>query len=69
MFRWWSNLCYAGGVIPNIIIGDLDSIDKKVYEYFLEKGVKIVSYPKEKDFSDTELCIDYALNLGAKKYV
>ncbi|MCX7695573.1 MAG: thiamine diphosphokinase [Caloramator sp.] len=55
------------GINPNIIIGDLDSIDKKVYEYFLEKDINIVSYPKEKDFSDTELCIDYAVSSGADK--
>ncbi|SHF32046.1 thiamine pyrophosphokinase [Caloramator proteoclasticus DSM 10124] len=53
------------GIKPDIIIGDLDSIDKNVYEYFLENGIKIVSYPREKDFSDTELCVDYAIDSGA----
>ncbi|WP_203635817.1 thiamine diphosphokinase [Thermobrachium celere] len=53
------------GYLPNVIIGDLDSINRDAYEYFVEKGVKIITYPREKDFSDTELCIDYALSLGA----
>lgn len=67
-------ICADGGaeyamqnsIIPNILIGDLDSIDKDVLEYFLEKNVRIEKYPVEKDYTDTEICIEKAVTLGAR---
>lgn len=48
------------GIIPNVLIGDGDSIDDETLKYFESKGVTILSYPKEKDQTDTQLAVEYA---------
>lgn len=43
------------GIKPNVIIGDFDSTDS------LEiSGVEYVKFPSEKDFTDSELALDFA---------
>ena len=48
-------------VAPDIVIGDLDSINLKDRNFLAEKRVKIIQYPKKKDFSDTELAVAWAI--------
>ena len=43
------------GIKPDIILGDLDSIDTNVIEYYMEIGIEILKYKPEKDYSDTDL--------------
>lgn len=45
-------------IIPDIIIGDMDSIDDQVYSYYENKNVAMLKYPVKKDKTDTELAID-----------
>lgn len=52
-------------LIPDLIIGDLDSAAEKNLSYFKNKEVKIKKYPIEKNKTDSELAIDYCLE---KKY-
>lgn len=52
---------YKCGILPHYLIGDFDSINNDVLEYFTLKNVKIERYPKNKDFTDTELCVYKAL--------
>ncbi len=47
------------GIVPHIIIGDFDSLKTAV-----PKDIKTVKYPAEKDKTDLEICIDYALEQG-----
>ncbi|NLC67554.1 MAG: thiamine diphosphokinase [Clostridiaceae bacterium] len=49
------------GIIPHVLLGDFDSITPAEYGYFLEQGVKIKKFPVEKDKTDTELAVEYAL--------
>jgi thiamine pyrophosphokinase len=58
--------CHAKrmGINPHVILGDFDSCSREFAEGFL--GVKIVEYPSEKDETDTELAIQYALSSGEK---
>ena len=51
--------------LPEIVIGDLDSIDKQVKDYFITNGVEFIPYPKDKDYTDGELAIEEALKRGA----
>jgi thiamine pyrophosphokinase len=51
--------------IPDVIIGDFDSIDKEVMTLFLEKKVKVLKYKAEKDMTDTHIAIEYAIKEGA----
>ncbi len=51
------------GIKPNVIIGDMDSIEPSQLASYSAQGVKIIKYPANKDFTDTELALDYALDL------
>jgi thiamine pyrophosphokinase len=55
------------GVIPDVIIGDLDSIGKKDYLFFLNKGSKYKKYDVIKDKTDIQLAIEYAIESGFKE--
>ncbi len=48
----------AMGIVPDILIGDFDSSDPG------ESEVKRIEYPTRKDFTDSEICIKYALEKG-----
>ncbi len=54
---------YECGIVPNIIIGDLDSAEKKYVDYFKNKNVLFKTFQPEKDFTDMELSLLYALDL------
>ncbi|MGE5329051.1 MAG: thiamine diphosphokinase [Deltaproteobacteria bacterium] len=57
------------GIVPNVLIGDGDSIDQETLKYYESKGVTILSYPKEKDQTDTQLAVEYAYQQGSKEMV
>lgn len=52
------------GIVPQIIIGDLDSIPEKILSFFKEQQVKILKHPVRKDQTDLELCMNYAVDHG-----
>lgn len=52
------------GLIPDVIVGDFDSCNREVLKFFEEKGVSIDRYPREKDFTDTQLAVKIALEKG-----
>jgi thiamine pyrophosphokinase len=52
-----SRHCSALDLIPDILIGDLDSTDPKVVENWRNLGVKIIKYPEDKDQTDLELAL------------
>lgn len=54
------------GLAPHVIIGDLDSIDAGVKSHLQDAGVLILPFPAQKNKTDTELCVDYALDQGAR---
>src|SRR5665648_270145 len=56
-------IAYKNSIKIDVILGDFDSIDKKVLE---KLNAKIVKFPVDKDFTDTELAISYAVELGFK---
>lgn len=64
-----ANCLYEYNIVPDLIVGDLDSINKDVLEYFKDKHVKIAEYPPEKDYTDTEIAIEIAIKSGAKEIV
>lgn len=49
------------GVLPNLIVGDFDTLDKKVLQEYKEKGIEYAIYPSEKDYTDTHLAVEIAL--------
>ena len=60
-------ICADGGydaliytsIVPDIVIGDFDSLKSIV-----PKEIEVVKYPTDKDKTDLEICIDYALDRG-----
>lgn len=57
------------GVLPDVLIGDFDSIDDNELENMIRLGVQVIKYPKDKDYTDTELCVDYALKNNFSKII
>lgn len=60
---------YNENIVPDIIIGDLDSLDSKIIDSFLKMGVKFEKHPIHKDKTDTELAIDYAIGKGVNEII
>lgn len=52
-----ANYAYKYGLNAKYIIGDLDSIEQSVLEYYKNMNCIIEKYPKEKDFTDFELIL------------
>ena len=52
-------------IIPNCIMGDFDSVDRETYDYYKLKNIEFKTFPTRKDFTDTELGLNYALDIGA----
>lgn len=57
------------GVMPRIVIGDMDSIDNATKEVLEKNGIEFQISPTEKDETDTELGIDYATKNGATEII
>ena len=59
-----ANHVYELGYVPDLIIGDFDSIKPEILQAYCAKGCAIKTYPSEKDYTDTELAIQLALQEG-----
>lgn len=56
---------YQQGIMPNYIVGDFDSVDQTVADYYRnETNVPIREFNPVKDASDTEIAIKLAMALG-----
>lgn len=64
-----ANHLYKSDIIPDIIVGDLDSIDEDVFIYYKSKNVEFHKYPSKKDYTDTELAIECAIKKDAKEII
>jgi len=54
---------HALGVIPDVVIGDMDSLAPDLQRFFAGKGSRIIRHPQRKDETDTQLALEYALDL------
>jgi len=59
----------AVGVLPDLLIGDLDSVEPALVERFASAGVEVERHPVEKDASDAELAVERAAAAGADQIV
>lgn len=57
---------YVLNIIPDIIIGDLDSASDKCIKYFKQKKVKFIQLNKDKDKTDTQVCLEYSLEFSSE---
>jgi thiamine pyrophosphokinase len=61
-----SQHCRALGLHPDVIIGDLDSLESGTRAEWESQGVHIISHPPEKDQTDLELAFLHAKDAGAE---
>lgn len=64
-----ANCLYENNIYPNMILGDFDSIKWEVLTAFRNAQCKIITFPKEKDFTDSEMAIEEGINLGGDKLI
>lgn len=55
---------HALGIIPHMIVGDMDSVSPDLLDAFAARGAVIRRHPTGKDETDTELALDAALDLN-----
>ena len=60
-----ANHCARLGIVPDILLGDLDSVETGLLQKLQAQGVAIHRHPPEKDATDLELALDLALDRGA----
>lgn len=56
------NYAFDIGLKPNLLLGDLDSVDKECLSFY--EHIEIMKYNPEKDYTDTELAIKIAIKKG-----
>ncbi len=56
-------ICKACGVIPNFLIGDFDSAKNSAVDWAREKNIPVEKYPADKDFTDTQLALNRAVEI------
>ncbi|WP_236915756.1 thiamine diphosphokinase [Clostridium sp. Cult2] len=61
-----TNYCIKASLMPNVVIGDLDSISKDTLNQIYEHHIPIKKFPVKKDKTDAELSIDYLISEGFK---
>lgn len=59
----------ALGVVPDVIMGDMDSVDAALLAELEGLGCRPHTFPREKDEVDTELALNYAISLRPEEIV
>ena len=54
----------AAGTTPDVLVGDMDSIDPAHLADAERLGVEIVRHPVDKDFTDAEIALELAIERG-----
>lgn len=52
-------------VAPHVVIGDFDSAGPVLRTWARRKGARLIEHPREKDRTDLELAVGYAIEAGA----
>ena len=57
------------GIIPDLILGDMDSVSPEKLHSARDQGIQIREFPAEKDESDLELAIDESIRMNPDRIV
>ena len=57
------------GLKPDLLIGDLDSVDADELAEIEEVGVEVLRFPPAKDQTDLELALEYTIEIGYAQIV
>lgn len=55
------------GVVPDLIVGDFDSLPDEVLREYSMAGIPIKRYPADKDKTDMQIAVDTAVDMGASQ--
>jgi thiamine pyrophosphokinase len=58
-------VCLEAGVVPDVVVGDFDSLCEADLARLAEQGATVVRFPADKDASDLDLAVDEARRRGA----
>lgn len=61
-----SRNCQLIRIKPSLVIGDLDSITSEERDTLESEGTQLIVHPKDKDQTDLELSLQYAVDIGVK---
>lgn len=64
-----ANCLYRYNIKPDLLVGDFDSIDQEILDYFKKSNCVIDVYPTEKDFTDTEIAVRKAISTKPNEIV
>jgi thiamine pyrophosphokinase len=56
--------CLRASLVPQAVIGDFDSLSADELTALEAQGTQLVRHPARKDFTDLELALQYAVQLG-----
>ncbi len=59
----------ALGLIPNVIIGDLDSVTREEKQKLHEADTQIILFPRDKNETDLELAIQHAVDMNPDQII
>lgn len=62
-----SRHCQSLNIVPNLLIGDLDSTDPDLVALWEGSGVEVIRHPTDKDQTDLELALLIAQERGARE--
>jgi len=57
------------GIKPDLIVGDFDSVSPDLITRYEAQGIEIKRYPSEKDYTDTQIAVDEAIERGASEVI
>lgn len=60
-----TDYCIKLGIIPDLVIGDLDSISHRTMDILREQKVPINRFPIKKNKTDSQLSIEFLMDMGA----
>ncbi|MCM8899772.1 thiamine diphosphokinase [Caldicoprobacter algeriensis] len=55
------------GVVPDLIVGDFDSLPDEALREYSMAGIPIKRYPADKDKTDMQIAVDTAVDMGASQ--
>lgn len=64
-----AELCRLAKVVPDVLIGDMDSLKPETRQWLRDANVQEYVYPTEKDYSDTQLAVEALFEKGVDEII
>jgi thiamine pyrophosphokinase len=61
--------CLTLGITPDVLIGDFDSLNPQERHTFEQAGAKTIPHPSQKNETDLEIAMHYAIDAGAEEII